>query len=90
LGVQSVKSFVNFKANAIEMGVLTVPLPFPSPPMTTRLQMDKFLRVGIRFKSTMSRTQIGIRESQCRDCLTAMGTRNIGAKDGMLQRWIHH
>jgi hypothetical protein len=81
---------MNLKSNPVGMGMLSIPFPLPFTPMTTRLQVNQLPRIGVRFKRTMAGTQIGIRQRQGGNGLTAMGTTDFRAKNRVLQGRIHH
>ncbi len=42
LRVEAIEGFVNFKPNAIRVGMLPIPFVFPSPPVSSRLKMYQF------------------------------------------------
>ena len=81
---------MNFKPNAIGVSMLPIPFAFPLSPVPPRLQMDEFFAVGVSLKRPVARTQIGIGQGQRWNRLTAMGTLDVRAKNGMLQGWVDH
>jgi hypothetical protein len=90
LGVQPIERFMDLEPNAVGMGMLPEPFVFPGPPMPPGLQMHEGGGVGIGLKGTVTRAEIGIRQSQGRDRLPTVGTVNLRTKDRILQHRTQH
>jgi hypothetical protein len=80
---------VDFKPNAVGMGMLTIPLTLPKTPMNARLEINQNFSLRINLKRAVTIAKIGIGQGQSWNHLTTMGTLNFGAKKGILQTKIH-